>query len=226
MRSARWGRAVAGETTIWRTRERLAAEGWGHAGAYSRLQTRLFGTARCGTVRVSHASAPAVARVASSVACPTKEGIVPAKSPPNAKSSAVALADPGVASQDPEMGAAGREISEDLGASGADEFPSPAGRRAAERTARRRQRAEAREASSDQGHRLPQSRVRTPAGASMLRDSLPAPLIVVIAGGVLGVILGALGVGGWVIGLLVAGLTVVLLPALRSKSDSTRASAR
>ena len=95
----------------------------GHAGGYSRLQTRLFGTARCGTVRVSHASAPAVARDASSVACPTKEGIVPAKSPPNTKSSAVALADPGVASQDPEMGAAGREISEDLGASGADEFP-------------------------------------------------------------------------------------------------------
>ena len=51
----------------------------------------------------------------------------------------------------------------------------------------------------------------------MLRDSLPASLIAVIAGGVLGVILGALGVGGWVIGLLVAGLTVVLLPALRSK---------
>ena len=60
----------------------------------------------------------------------------------------------------------------------------------------------------------------------MLRDSLPAPLIVVIAGGVLGVILGALGVGGWVIGLLVAGLTVVLLRALRSNSDSTRAGAR
>jgi hypothetical protein len=41
-------------------------------------------------------------------------------------------------------------------------------------------------------------------------------MIAVIAlGGVLGVILGALSVPGWVIGLLVAGLTVALLTMVR-----------
>jgi hypothetical protein len=50
-------------------------------------------------------------------------------------------------------------------------------------------------------------------------------LIAVIAGGVLGVILGALSVAGWVIGLLVAGLTVALLRVLGSDSRSARTGA-
>jgi hypothetical protein len=57
----------------------------------------------------------------------------------------------------------------------------------------------------------------------MLGDSVPAWLIAVVAGGVVGVILGALSVGGWLIGLLVAAVTVALLRALGSHPRSTRA---
>ena len=55
-----------------------------------------------------------------------------------------------------------------------------------------------------------------------LRDSLSITLIAVLAAaGVLGAILGALNVTGWAIGVLVAGLTVVLSAVLRRYSRST-----
>jgi hypothetical protein len=148
---------------------------------------------------------------------------LPAKSPPNAEPRGLAAAAPSVDSDDSEMVAAGRQLAEDLGTADADEFSSPAERRAAERTARRRQRAEADDAPARRGDRPPKSRVQTQTKGSMFGDSLPAPLIAVIAGGVLGVILGALSVGGWAIGLLAAALTVVLLRVLGSHSPSTRA---
>ncbi len=54
------------------------------------------------------------------------------------------------------------------------------------------------------------------------RDSVSITLIAVLAGGgVLGAILGALNVTGWVIGVLVAGLTVVVSAILRRYSRST-----
>jgi hypothetical protein len=158
---------------------------------------------------------------------------MPAKSPPNAKPPGSAVGDASVESKDSELAAAGRELAEDLGTSGADEFSSPAERRAAERTARRRQRAEAHDAvqahdaPARREHRSTEStRAGTPAWTSMLRDALSPPLIAVVAGGVLGVILGALSVGGWLIGLLAAGLAVVLLRALGSHSHSTRGGSR
>jgi hypothetical protein len=55
-----------------------------------------------------------------------------------------------------------------------------------------------------------------------LRDSISLTLIAVLAaGGVLGAVLGALNVAGWVIGLLVAGLTVVVSAMLRRYARST-----
>ena len=148
---------------------------------------------------------------------------MPAKSPPNAEPRRLAPAAPSVDSDDSEMVAAGRQLAEDLGTSDADELSSPAQRRAAERTARRRQRTEADAAPARREDRPPKSRVHTRTRGPMFGDSVPVPLIAVIAGGVLGVILGALGVGGWAIGLLAAGLTVVLLRVLGSHSPSTRA---
>jgi uncharacterized membrane protein YdbT with pleckstrin-like domain len=149
---------------------------------------------------------------------------MPAKSPPNARPPGSAAADPTVESEDSDLAAAGRELAEELGTSGADEYSSPAERRAAERTARRRQRAEDHHAPpADRGHRSTESRrAVNPAGISML-GAVPAWLIAVVAGGVLGVILGALSVGGWLIGLLVAAVTVALLGALGSHPRSTRA---
>jgi hypothetical protein len=48
------------------------------------------------------------------------------------------------------------------------------------------------------------------------------PLIAVLAaGGVLGAILGALSAAGWIIGLLTAGLTIVLSALLRRYSGLT-----
>jgi hypothetical protein len=151
---------------------------------------------------------------------------LPAKSSPNAQPPGVAPTAPPAESQDSETTAAGPSRAEDLSTSGADAFTSPAERRAAERTARRRERAEAHEAPPRREHRSPRARVLTPESTSILRDSLPPPLIAVIAGGVSGLILGALSIGGWVIGLLVAGLTVILLRALGSGSQSTRAGNR
>jgi len=55
-----------------------------------------------------------------------------------------------------------------------------------------------------------------------LRDSTSINLIAVLAaGGVLGAVLGALSASGLVIGLLVAGVTIVLLTALRQYARAT-----
>lgn len=152
---------------------------------------------------------------------------MPAKSPPNSEPPGSGPGDPGVESQDSELAAAGRELAEDLGRSGTDEFSSPAGRRAAERTARRRQRAQEGDTPAPSARRSTEStRASIPARASTLSDAVPAPVIAVVAGGVLGVILGALGVGGWLIGLLAAVVTVILLGALGSPSRATRAGAK
>ena len=67
---------------------------------------------------------------------------MPAKSPPNTKAPPLAPVEPNLRSQDSELTAAGRELAEDLGTSDTDRFSSPAERRAAERTERRRQRTE------------------------------------------------------------------------------------
>lgn len=159
------------------------------------------------------------------MACSTEEGVLPTKPAPSVKPPGLSLAASTLERQDTELIAAGRELAEDLVASSADEFSSPVERRFAERTARRRQRAEARDLSRPGGARVPHSRVATAAGTSMLRASRPAVLVAVIAGGVLGMVLGALSVGGGVIGLLVAGLTVFVLRAFGSYSGSTRAGA-
>ncbi len=150
---------------------------------------------------------------------------MPAKPPsPNARPPGLAVADPSAEGHDSELAAAGRQLAEDMGTSDAEEFTSPAERRAAERTARRRQRAEVDDAPADRAHRSTKSsRAPTRARGSSILDSVPPQLLAVIAGGVLGLILGALSIGGWIIGLLVAGLTVILLQAVGSHTRSTRA---
>jgi hypothetical protein len=154
---------------------------------------------------------------------PIKEGVLPTKPALDVKPPGLTLADLMVERQDAELTAAGRELAEDLGTWRADEFSSPGERRAAERPAGRRQ-TEARAASNHHREaRVPQARVVPGAGASMLPDAVPAALIALIAGSVLGLLLGALSFGGWVIGLLVAGLTVAVLRTLGPHSGSTRA---
>lgn len=107
----------------------------------------------------------------------------------------------------------------------------PAERLAAERDERRRQRTLAHESSTAtreprraQRRKHPggsASRPVAPTGRPTLRDSASAALIAVVAaGGVFGAILGALSVAGWIIGLLVAGLTVVLSAVFRPDSIS------
>ena len=147
---------------------------------------------------------------------------MPTKPAPNVNPPGLTLADRAVERKDAELAAAGRELADDLGTSRPHESSSPAEDRAAERTARRRQRAEARDVVSRRGALAPQSRIASGAETSMLRGALPVALIAVIAGGVLGAGLGALSAGGWLIGLLVAGLTVIVLRALGSYSGSTR----
>jgi len=149
---------------------------------------------------------------------------LPTKPPPAVKPPGLPRAAATIEGQDAELTAAGRELAEDLVASPADEFSSPAARRSAERTARRRQRVKARDLSTPRGAPRPQSRVVPAAGTSMLRASLPV-LIAVITGGVLGLILDALSAAGWMIGLLAAGLTVLVLRASGSYSSSTHAGA-
>jgi hypothetical protein len=71
-----------------------------------------------------------------------------AKPAPTVKPPGLTLAASTLARQDAELTAAGRELAADLVAAHSDEFSSPAARRCAERTARRRQRAEACDVSS------------------------------------------------------------------------------
>jgi Flp pilus assembly protein TadB len=103
-------------------------------------------------------------------------------------------------------------------------------RRTAERTERRRQRAQAHSApaparkplESQQRERATDSKSALQQRARLtLRDSALATLIVLlVAGAVVGAILGAVGAANWVTGLLVAALTVGLSAALRSFTRS------
>lgn len=155
---------------------------------------------------------------------------MPTKSTLNGASPAVAAGDPS-AGQNPDLTAARGQPAADPGTSVADQIPSATERLSAERTERRRQRAGAHEAPSPAGEpRGVRRRERptkstsalTPPRRMTLRDSMSIGLIAVLAaGGVLGAILGALNVAGWVIGLLVAGLTVVVSAILRRYSRST-----
>ncbi len=154
---------------------------------------------------------------------------MPAKSTPNEKPAATVAADPSPGRQDPDL-AATRPPTADL-PTDSDGGPSPADRLAAERTERRRQRTLAHEtAPPARGPRGGPRRARAskstsalmPPSRLTLRDSMSVNLIGVLAiGGVLGAILGALGAAGWIIGLLVAGLTVVVSAVLRSYQRST-----
>jgi hypothetical protein len=108
---------------------------------------------------------------------------------------------------------------------------SPAEQITAERTERRRQRAAAHQTPTSPGaprrarrrERPSDSRTpRTPPRRMSFRDSVSVTLIaMLVAGGALGAILGALSVPGWVIGVLAAGLTVVLAAVARRSSAVT-----
>jgi hypothetical protein len=136
-------------------------------------------------------------------------------------------ADPGTPPADPGTPPA------DPGTPPADGSLSPADRVAAERTERRRQRAAAHKAApaAEPQRARPRGRAtraiesrsaRTPPRRTVFRDSSSITLIAMLAAGaVLGAILGALSAPGWVIGLLAAGLTVVLAVAIRRYSPST-----
>ncbi len=160
-----------------------------------------------------------------------KEGTMPANTPLNEPPPAIAEGDPTADSQDPDLATAGRQPAAGPGSSPADEILSPSERFTAERTERRRQRAAAREAPTPpreprRAHRRERptesTSAVTPSRRMTLRDSVSMPLIAVVAaGGVLGAILGALSAAGWVIGLLAAGLTIVLSALLRRYSGLT-----
>ena len=133
--------------------------------------------------------------------------------------------------QNPDLAVAGRKPDADQGTSSPDGSTSATDRVTAERTERRRQRAAAHEARSPAGEPRGIRRRERPTGPTTdlapprrmtLRDSMSITLIAVLAaGGVLGAVLGALNVAGWVIGLLVAGLTVVVSAMLRRYARST-----
>jgi hypothetical protein len=134
-------------------------------------------------------------------------------------------------SQDPDVTTPGRQLAPDPAASPGDAILSPAEQIIAERTERRRQRAAAHNAATPpRKPRTPRRRERgtqstsavTPARRMTLRDSVSITLIgTLAAGGILGAILGALSVAGWVIGLLVAGLTIILSALVRHHSRLT-----
>ena len=153
---------------------------------------------------------------------------MPTKSQLNKTPLTVARDDPS-ARQTADRTVAGRQADADPGISSADGITSVTDSLTAERTERRRQRAAAQEASRPSGEprrarrreALPAS-TSTPARRMTLRDSVSISLIAVLAaGGVLGGVLGALNVAGWVIGALAAGLTVVVSALLRRYSRST-----
>jgi hypothetical protein len=157
---------------------------------------------------------------------------MPAKSTSNGTPPAVVSGVPIATRHDPNLAAAGRQPAADASASTADRAPAPAERLTDEqRTQRRRQRAAAHDASTPPrkpGRALRRERPTESASAltssrgMTLRDSTSITLIAVLAaGGVLGAILGALSASGWIIGLLVAGLTVVLSAMVRRYSRST-----
>jgi hypothetical protein len=130
---------------------------------------------------------------------------MPTKSTLNETPRSVASDDPS-AGQNPDLTTASQQLDSDQSISSADRISSATERLAGERTERRRQRA----ATNEAPRRM------------TFRDSVSITLIALLcAGGVLGAILGALNVTGWVIGLLVAGLTVVVSAILRRYSRLT-----
>jgi hypothetical protein len=155
---------------------------------------------------------------------------MPTKSALNETPPTGASGDPS-AGQNPDLAVAARQPDVDQGTSSAGGITSPSERLAAERTERRRQRAAVHEARSPAGEARGVRRRERPPGSTgalapprrmTLRDSVSIGLIAVLAaGGVLGAVLGALNVAGWVIGVLVAGLTVVVSAMLRRYSRST-----
>jgi hypothetical protein len=155
---------------------------------------------------------------------------MPTKSTLNVTQPAVASDDPSAA-PNPDLTAAGRQPGADQATSSTDEITSDTERLTAERTERRRERAASHETPSPAGGPGRVRRRKRPIGSTSavapprrmtLRDSVAMGLIAVLAGGgVLGAVLGALNVAGWVIGVLVAGLTVVVSAMLRRYSRST-----
>ena len=140
-----------------------------------------------------------------------------AKSTLNATPPAVISGDPSSGRQDPGLTPAGWQPAADSDTSGSGGIPSAAERLTAERTERRRQRTAAREPRIAARRERPteSTSALTPPRRLTLRDSVAVTLIAVLAaGGVLGAILGALSTSGWVIGVLAAGLTVVLSAVL------------
>jgi hypothetical protein len=155
---------------------------------------------------------------------------MPTKSTLNVTQPAVAPDDPS-AGQNPDVTTASRQPDADQATSSTDGVTSDTERLTAERTERRRERAASHEAPSPAGGPGRVRRRKRPIGSTSalapprrmtLRDSVAIGLIAVLAGGgVLGAVLGALNVAGWVIGVLVAGLTVVVSAVLRRYSRST-----
>jgi hypothetical protein len=156
---------------------------------------------------------------------------MPAKSTHNGTPPAVLSGDPSAGRQDAELTADGRQPPANSGASGSGRIPPTDERLTAERAERRRQRTAAREAPTSprapregrRGERPTESTTATMSpGRLTLRDSAALTVIaVLVAGGVLGAILGALSASGLVIGVLVAGLTMVLSAWVRRYSRST-----
>ncbi len=148
--------------------------------------------------------------------------------------------DQSVGTQDPErtpgsqgadLPTADEQTPAERGAPDSTRGPSTAAALVAERTERRHQRMLARESSTATrepdgaagGRRTagPPRAVTSP-GRQTLRESLSAAVIgMLAAGAALGAILGALSASGWLIGLLVAGLTATLAMVLRPWSRST-----
>jgi hypothetical protein len=156
---------------------------------------------------------------------------MPTDSTLNETPQAVTSDNASAAGQNPDVAVAGRKPRADQGTSSADGSTSATDRVTAERTERRRQRAAAHEAPCPaseprgvrrRGRSTGPTTDLAPPRRMTLRDSMSITLIAVLAaGGVLGAVLGALNVAGWVIGLLVAGLTVVVSAMLRRYARST-----
>ena len=147
----------------------------------------------------------------------------------NGTQPAVVSADPSARRQDPRLTALGRQPAADPATSDPDGIPSTGDSRTAERTERHRQRTATRQARTASTPRADQRRDPTAESATALTKPTPLTLresvsvtsiAVLAAGGVLGAILGALSAAGWVIGVFVAALTVILSAVLRRYSRS------
>ncbi|HET6864437.1 MAG TPA: hypothetical protein VFH80_00875 [Solirubrobacteraceae bacterium] len=133
--------------------------------------------------------------------------------------------------KDPELPPPGKRATSEQDGSNSSRVPSPAERLVAERTERFHQRMLARESSvPTREPDGPERRKRatgspsalTPPGRQTLRNWPSAAMIGMLAfGAALGAILGVLHVAGWLMGLLVAGLTAILATVATPRSRST-----